>query len=142
MNQVRAKVEDQSLQRRYELRDAPALAIAVSGLGILLLTLAAMLVAWLLYRASSGESPMQAKNTGAWSNDQGDVPLIMEEQARMRQQIELRLTQYGWVDEDRGIARIPIEEAMRIVSEEGLPQWGDPQQRTLIEEIYRNASDR
>jgi hypothetical protein len=31
------------------------------------------------------------------------------------------LTQYGWVNEESGIARIPIEEAMRLVVERGLP---------------------
>jgi hypothetical protein len=32
-----------------------------------------------------------------------------------------QLTGYGWVDKDAGIARMPIEEAMRIVVERGLP---------------------
>ena len=31
------------------------------------------------------------------------------------------LTQYGWVNKESGIARIPIEEAMRLVVERGLP---------------------
>lgn len=31
------------------------------------------------------------------------------------------LDHYGWVDESAGIVRIPIDEAMRIVAERGLP---------------------
>jgi hypothetical protein len=31
------------------------------------------------------------------------------------------LKEYGWVNKEAGIARIPIEEAMRIVVERGLP---------------------
>lgn len=141
MNQAHDVLKEESLQKGFELRDASARTVALAGLVILLLILGAMLIAWQLYRLSSGESPTRALTTGSWSHDRGQAPLIMEEHARMRRQYEQHLTQYGWVDEERGIARIPIEEAMRIVAQEGLPQWGDPQQRTLMEEIYRNASE-
>ena len=32
------------------------------------------------------------------------------------------LTSYGWVDGEAGIVRIPIEEAMRLVAERGVPK--------------------
>ena len=31
------------------------------------------------------------------------------------------LTSYGWVDKNTGVVRIPIEEAMKIVVQKGLP---------------------
>lgn len=31
------------------------------------------------------------------------------------------LGSYGWVDQSRGVVRIPVEEAMRILAERGLP---------------------
>jgi hypothetical protein len=31
------------------------------------------------------------------------------------------LDSYGWVDKDKGVVHIPIEEAMRLVVERGLP---------------------
>jgi hypothetical protein len=31
------------------------------------------------------------------------------------------LTSYAWVDKEKGIARIPVAEAMRLVAERGLP---------------------
>jgi hypothetical protein len=34
---------------------------------------------------------------------------------------EKALTTYGWVDRARGVARIPVEEAMRLTAERGLP---------------------
>jgi hypothetical protein len=40
--------------------------------------------------------------------------------AMHRQQDEL-LTSYGWVDETKGVARIPIDEAMKRLAEKGLP---------------------
>jgi hypothetical protein len=34
-----------------------------------------------------------------------------------------RLSSYGWVDRDKGIAHIPIDEAMQRVAEHGIPDW-------------------
>jgi hypothetical protein len=39
----------------------------------------------------------------------------------LRAKQEALLTGYGWVNKEAGIARIPIEDAMRIVVERGLP---------------------
>jgi hypothetical protein len=37
------------------------------------------------------------------------------------------LTSYGWVDRKAGVVRIPIEQAMKLLAERGLPQAaGDP----------------
>jgi hypothetical protein len=47
---------------------------------------------------------------------------------RRRKQAELETL--GWQDRAAGIARIPIEDAMRIVAERGLPDWrGEAQAR-------------
>jgi hypothetical protein len=34
-----------------------------------------------------------------------------------------QLEGFGWVDRERGVTRIPIERAMRLLSERGLPGW-------------------
>jgi hypothetical protein len=34
-----------------------------------------------------------------------------------------RLNSVGWVDKDRGIVHIPIDEAMRRVAAQGIPDW-------------------
>jgi hypothetical protein len=34
-----------------------------------------------------------------------------------------RLTSYGWVDRDKGIAHIPIDEAMHRIAERGIQDW-------------------
>lgn len=40
-----------------------------------------------------------------------------------RAEAEKRLHSYGWVDQEKGIAREPIDEAMRRLAERGLPDW-------------------
>ena len=39
----------------------------------------------------------------------------------VRAQEDRILTTYGWVDKSRGVVRIPIDEAMRLVAAQGLP---------------------
>jgi hypothetical protein len=46
--------------------------------------------------------------------------------ARFRAQEDAFLSSYGWVEKDRGIVRIPIAEAMRLVAERGLPTFRPP----------------
>ncbi|MGH8220400.1 MAG: hypothetical protein ACREUT_17835 [Steroidobacteraceae bacterium] len=36
------------------------------------------------------------------------------------------LDTYGWVDREHGIARIPIEEAMRRLAQQGIPEFPKP----------------
>ena len=50
-------------------------------------------------------------------------PLVL---AEFRAQEESFLRSYGWVENDKGLARLPIDAAMRIVAERGLPQFPAP----------------
>jgi hypothetical protein len=43
-----------------------------------------------------------------------------------RAQEDAFLTSWGWVEKDKGIARIPIDEAMKIVAGRGLPTFAAP----------------
>jgi hypothetical protein len=45
------------------------------------------------------------------------------ELAELRAQEDAILGSYAWVEKDRGVARIPIDEAMRIVVQRGLPAF-------------------
>jgi hypothetical protein len=45
------------------------------------------------------------------------------ELAAFRAQEDAILGSYAWVEKDRGIVRIPIDEAVRIVAERGLPTF-------------------
>ena len=45
--------------------------------------------------------------------------------ARYRDEQRKDLESYGWVDRPAGVVHIPIEEAMRLVAERGLPKRGD-----------------
>lgn len=44
-----------------------------------------------------------------------------EDLRQLREQEDLVLTTYGWVDENAGVVRIPIDVAMKLTVERGLP---------------------
>ncbi|MCG6928173.1 MAG: hypothetical protein LJF30_23055 [Acidobacteria bacterium] len=54
--------------------------------------------------------------------------------AEFRAQEDAILGSYAWVEKDRGVVRIPVEEAMRIVAERGLPTFSTPSDDAESEE--------
>lgn len=46
-----------------------------------------------------------------------------QELEQMRAEEEELLTGYGWVDREAGLARIPVERALELAAEGGLPGW-------------------
>jgi hypothetical protein len=49
-------------------------------------------------------------------------PDPVHDMERMRAAEEQRLHSYGWVDKEKGVAHIPIEQAMELVVKRGLPK--------------------
>ena len=43
---------------------------------------------------------------------------------------EEKLDTYGWVDRPAGITRMPVEQAMRMIAEHGVPVWPAPPSQT------------
>lgn len=48
-------------------------------------------------------------------------PLPPETVQARREKDQARLNSYGWIDKESGVVRIPIEQAMAVVAESGLP---------------------
>jgi hypothetical protein len=51
----------------------------------------------------------------------GSEQLPMDEMKKVREEQNLAVTHYSWVDKSAGIVRIPIEEAKKIILERGMP---------------------
>ena len=47
----------------------------------------------------------------------------------LREQEDAVLNSYGWVDRSTGVVRIPIEEAMKLTVQRGLPARTSPEER-------------
>jgi hypothetical protein len=51
-------------------------------------------------------------------------PAPRSDRARYEAEKAKALRSAGWIDRGAGIAHIPIEDAMKIVAEHGIPDWG------------------
>jgi hypothetical protein len=63
--------------------------------------------------------PVPAPGPRIQADPARDLILMREEEAAI-------LGSYGWIDEQAGVVRIPIEEAMRLTVERGLPVRQEP----------------
>jgi hypothetical protein len=121
----------------HETRDANIQGVFAFGVGLIITGVVVSVMVWLLFRyLSAGETRVGAPPyPSATTTSQGVQPLVREGlppeprlQVHPREDlIDLRhhedevLASYGWVDKNAGVVRIPIEEAMRIAVERGLP---------------------
>jgi len=116
----------------YERTDADAGGSYRAGLAILaamVLTALGLVPAYhLLARqeAKAQPPPAEVVKTDMSEPVQSFPRLVISEPlalADFRAQEAALLTSYGWVEKDKGLARIPIQDAMRIVAEHGLPRF-------------------
>ena len=114
---------------QYEKTDIDIAAVTKLGVAILAVTLitAAALVPLIGVMKGRAEKhdPPAPEVVGFGPDRKAPEPRLQERpfddwRAMHRQQDEL-LAGYGWVDESKGVARIPIAEAMKRLAEKGLP---------------------
>jgi hypothetical protein len=114
---------------RHERNEIDWRRITLIGVGILaVLGLGAQLGSYALFHYFSGGAggpdaapPSEAGELPPAPRLQSDPPFDLE---RLRAEEKARLETYGWVNRERGIARIPVERAMDLVIERGLPAEG------------------
>lgn len=108
-----------------ELRDANIRLVVSIGVGILLAVLLCMWIAAALFRAEEAKLP---KTTGSPFTQEGKLPPAPRLQVTPARDLitfkERQLKQvntYGWIDQQAGIAHVPIDKAIDMVLEKGLP---------------------
>jgi hypothetical protein len=119
----------------YEKTDAKAGATFRAGLYVLaMMFVTALLVVpfyRLLARVETAAQPKPAEVVKSEISEPTlSFPKLVSSEPRVlaefRAQEDALLTSYGWVEKDKGIARIPIDEAMKIVAARGLPKFAAP----------------
>lgn len=113
----------------HEESDVNVAAILRYGLGLFAVAVVAHIFLWWLLgayerqndRAQTQVFPMAAGQ----KNRLPPAPRFQEnpqqELQQLREKQKMLLEGYGWVNKDAGVVRIPIEEAMKLVVERGLP---------------------
>jgi hypothetical protein len=105
---------------RYERSDAPPALIGTIAAGLAAAIVAVSLVVFVVFPGVIGERPKQPDVVPPAPRLQHDESGDL---AALRRVEDGQLETYGWIDRERGIVRIPIEEAMRIVAQRGVPDW-------------------
>jgi hypothetical protein len=113
----------------YEKTDADLSAVTKVGLGIAMLATVVALALWPIMnsmaRRQAKEDAPPPPIAGFDPARQAPEPRLQGEPftdwIALKARQEALLTSYGWVDEGAGVARIPIDQAMKIVLERGLP---------------------
>jgi hypothetical protein len=118
-----------STDRGYEHSDVAIrpLAIFIAGLAITLIIVTGLMAALFWIFESGAEKRDPAPLPLAEESPSTPGPLLQvsprEDLDQMRQREHQVLSTPAWVDRDRGVARIPIDRAMALAAERGLPNW-------------------
>jgi hypothetical protein len=122
-------------QVSHERRDVDVFQISAFGIGLLLACVVTVFAVWAMFDFLFKRE--DAKNVGnpdaAMLSERQKLPPEPRLQAVPRVELQdLRadedaiLTGYGWIDPNKHLVRIPIEEAMDLVAKRGLPYKASP----------------
>jgi len=117
-----------NLDVHHEESDVNIRAIFGFGAGLMAVALVVMLAIYVLFGVFDGRERVSGPAEYPLAAQAPKVPPEPRLQEHPREDLsELRaredeiLTSYGWVDKNAGIVRIPIDAAMRLTLERGLP---------------------
>ncbi len=118
----------------YETRDVKVRPLAVSLVGLIVALVASYLLVLGIFRLFSASKAAEDASADPVAVQRAALPPEQRLPAQPRIQADpageydlLRrredemLTTYGWVDRPAGVVRIPVDQAMKLVLEQGLP---------------------
>jgi hypothetical protein len=113
--------------RHHEDRDVQIRPIVAFGGGLIILFgVVALLTAWMLgfFAARQAKLDVPASPLAVTPQEppQPRLEVVVDQVLReLRVEEQTILHSYGWVDRQAGVVRIPIERAMTLLAERGLP---------------------
>ena len=150
MDEHHHKTENNS-NPQHETRDANVRYLIYSGIAIVVAVIASLLVSWGVLGYFTHHRPLGPPSSPLAKGRPMPPPGMPRLQAAPRKDLDQYLQQqnqvlssYGWVDRQKGIVRIPIDQAMSLLLKQGLPvrnsktpksyiQPGEVQQYTVPE---------
>jgi hypothetical protein len=114
----------------HEEHDIRLRPIIWAGVSLIVLAIAVQVGLWWLFdyyteRRTQAEGPPVPTAPVVWPRQLPPGPRLQTDPYRDLQEIlgaeNAILESYGWVDQEAGIARIPISRAMELLAERGLP---------------------
>jgi hypothetical protein len=134
----------------HETRDINVFQVSAFGVGLLLSCIVTVFAMWVMFDfLFQREDAKNASNPAASMMSQRPK-LPPEPRLQAEPKIELKdlradedaiLSSYGWIDPDKGIVRIPIDQAIDIVAQKGLPSKPSPEGLGLDKDGYRTIPE-
>jgi len=118
-----------SVAAGHEERDVSARPVALAAIGLAAVCVAAFVLMHLLFNLlaslQSYQSAAPSPLAGAYGQKQPPAPRLqtspLQDLLALRARDAALLDGYAWVDRDAGVVRIPIERAIAVLAERGLP---------------------
>lgn len=117
----------QSAGSGHELRDLPPARIALFGVALAVIIVSVLFITYALFqRFQAGETRARPLPSPlSYSQEPTPEPRLEVnpgvELKTMRAEEDEILKSYDWIDRDRGIVRMPIDRAIEVLAEKGLP---------------------
>jgi hypothetical protein len=114
----------------YETRDVSVRGVGLFGLGLTIAICVFFILGVGLYRFFKAAHPSLGSPSRIELRPEMIAPAPRLESnpsvdlETFRAAEEAKLNSYGWIDKDTGIVRIPIERAMDLIAQRGLPTRG------------------
>jgi hypothetical protein len=111
----------------HELSDLRPGYIALFGIALTAVIVAAVVITSLLIHFKAAEHSRQETPVPRLAQEREATPgprLQVDAQSelhQMRAAEDAALNNYGWVDKNAGIVRIPVDQAMEVLAKKGLP---------------------
>ncbi len=110
----------------YETRDASTRGLVMFGIGLFsTLVVVAVLMAWLFGYFAKSQSLGPPASPFENVRVLPPAPRLQvdprQDLQRLRENEKAELDSYGWVDQKNGIVHIPIDRAMDLIAQRGLP---------------------
>jgi hypothetical protein len=127
-------VHHENPQVAHEPTDANVRAITKWGIGLGIFIVASVFVVWFVFDALAayigGQSPQASPLVDTRVERQPPEPRLQAsprlDVLQMRDRENLLAGSSAWTDQERGVARIPVEEAMRLMLQKGFPVRPQP----------------
>lgn len=121
-------IPEESLELGHEVRDVNTRLVVWLSTGITILVVVVFIVIGLLYNFLSFRLVSQSPPPPPMLQEAQGLPpgpILQrdpaQEMQRMRVEQDAILNNYGWVDKQAGVIHIPIEQAIELTLERGLP---------------------
>lgn len=114
----------------HETRDVSVRVVTWFAIGLIISGICIFVAMIGLYRFFKHEQPSPEPPSRIAFHPQNSAPeprlqtVPKADLERLRASDDRQLNSYGWIDKQRGIINIPIERAMELIAERGLPTRG------------------